>query len=55
MCGFYSCFEFSLGGKKKHTHSRGLVGLEEVREGGTSVLGGRVTKTEAESKNKVYH
>lgn len=31
------------------------MGAERVREGGTSVLGGRVTKTEAEPENKVYH
>lgn len=33
----------------------GWLGGEEVRKGGTSVLGGRVTKTQAESKNKVHH
>lgn len=46
--------EFSLGERGKK-HSRGLMGVEGVREGGPSVLGGRVTKTEAEPKNKVYH
>ena len=34
---------------------RGGGGGEKAREGGESALGGRVTKTKPEFKNKVYH
>lgn len=34
---------------------RRVGGGEKAREGGQSALGGRVTKTKPEFKNKVYH
>lgn len=41
-------------GKRGKKHRGGRVG-EKSREGGESVLGGGVTKTKPEFKNKVYH